>query len=161
MKNVVTASTACLLFICMWQCPRKGLAQQSSESTPSNTQGTKQGTDKPPSNPTAGLPAGGPTCSLGNGGHRLKLENTTGLNIFSIYVSSVNSDSWAKDLLGSNTLRPGSTFTINGLKSGRYDFRFVDADGGACVVRDVLVYENRNLDLTPEALLQCESHSSQ
>src|SRR5271167_1325809 len=80
--------------------------------------------------------------------YNLRMENDTGVELYHVYVSSIYSDIWGDDQLGQGIFHDGSTFTITGISPGRYDLRFVDRGGAACVVRDVPIYGNRYFDLS-------------
>jgi len=80
--------------------------------------------------------------------YNLRMENDTGVELYHVYVSSTYSGSWGDDQLGRSIFHDGSTFTLTGISPGRYDMKFVDRDGAACVVRDVPIYGNRYFDLS-------------
>jgi len=80
--------------------------------------------------------------------HSLRMENNTGYSIYEVRLSSVDDDTWHRDLLGNGVFSSGSSFTITGIASGRYDLLFVDSDGDGCEVSDVPIYQNRDFNLT-------------
>ena len=62
------------------------------------------------------------------------LENRTGVNIYSIYIASHDSDEWGEDLLEADILRDGEDIDIVfHPKAGAklWDLRIEDKDGGS------------------------------
>ncbi len=55
----------------------------------------------------------------------VKLVNpsSSGYTAYYFYISSTSSTSWGVNQLGSNTVAPGSSYTINSIPPGSYDFK--------------------------------------
>jgi hypothetical protein len=91
---------------------------------------------------------GPPTVSV-------RFANRSDLAIRSLYLSPTRDGDWEDDLLGTGTLAPGYNLRVS-KALGRYDLMLVDEDGDRCVVRDIALRGNRTVDITSEALLNCE-----
>ncbi len=57
--------------------------------------------------------------------------NRTGYDVYYLYVSHESSDNWEDDVLGSEILEAGDSFTVNlkGFSSPIFDIKAVDEDG--------------------------------
>jgi hypothetical protein len=75
---------------------------------------------------------------------RIRLINDTSRTIVEFHASNVGSDSWEEDILGRNTVAPGTATTIN-LNDGsgycRFDFLTVLRDGQKVIKRNVNICE--------------------
>jgi len=91
--------------------------------------------------------------------YSLRMENNTGYDLYRVYFSSVNTNQWGDDMLGTRIFRDGTTFTITGIAPGRYDLKFVDQDRDVCILRNVVIYGSLNWDLSQNWLLSCEISS--
>lgn len=83
-----------------------------------------------------------------NSYYNLGMNNNTGFDIYKLYFSSVNSNNWGYDLLGTRIFYDGNRFTLTQISPGHYDVKFVDEDEDVCVMRDVPVYRDLNWDLS-------------
>lgn len=88
------------------------------------------------------------------GPRSVKFRNQSGYAITQVYISPASSEYWGSDRL-SNILYDGWSvdFTI---WPGLYDFKLVDQDGDACVLRKVQVSESEDVTITRAELLACE-----
>lgn len=71
----------------------------------------------------------GQTQPSTSGGSELLVINSSAEPIFYIYMSPSAQTTWGPDLLGSEVLMIGQTFTITGLTPGAWDIRVVDQSG--------------------------------
>jgi hypothetical protein len=83
--------------------------------------------------------------------YEVTLHNESDITIQEVHVSSIYDGSWERDLLGNYTLRPGYRLTVE-VPSGRWDFRFVDRHGDSCILHDVIVNRNADVEVTNEWL---------
>jgi hypothetical protein len=88
--------------------------------------------------------------------YNLQVENDSGYAIYKLQMSSVNDNSWERDLLGSYILYDGYSFTVSNISPGSYDIRLIDEDHDACVINDVRVNGDLTWNLTPVELVGCE-----
>lgn len=88
--------------------------------------------------------------------HQLYLNNHSGYDIYSVYLSGSDNDFWGRDRLDDDVLASPGTFTLFNIAPGIYDLKLVDEDGDECVRTDVWFYENRSINITPDWLLGCE-----
>ena len=83
----------------------------------------------------------------------VEVYNDTGVDIYELYASVVETDDWEEDILGSNILPAGSTFTINftfPADKTRWDFKIVDAAGTSLEFYDL---DFANCSITGATLL--------
>lgn len=73
-----------------------------------------------------------PTVDL----YTLDIVNSTSHDVYEVYVSLSDDESWGPELLGNDVLEPDDTLIIAGLECGEYDFKIVDLDGVECVADD-------------------------
>jgi len=91
--------------------------------------------------------------------YSLKLQNDSKWDIYSLYVSSSETQQWGPDQLGDDTLAAGSSFTLTDLIPGEYDIKFVDEDGDECTLRNIKIFKNESWLLTTPWLARCEGYS--
>ena len=96
-------------------------------------------------------------CS-GVAGGWLRIQNDSRFAIERIYMSATNQSQWGPDQLGTNVLRPGTSFTLTSVSAGRYDLRFIDEDGDRCVLRNVSIDGRTSWTLTSAWLARCEGY---
>jgi esterase/lipase superfamily enzyme len=91
----------------------------------------------------------------------LKIQNASGVGIFSIYMSRPDHAAWEEDALGDGKLAPGNAITVTGIAPGSYDLKLVYENGNSCVIHNYRI-SNRtvSLKITPDLLLRCESVNS-
>lgn len=83
----------------------------------------------------------------------VEVYNDTGVDIYELYASVVETNDWEEDILGSNILPAGSTFTINftfPADKTRWDFKIVDAAGTSLEFYDL---DFANCSITGATLL--------
>lgn len=83
----------------------------------------------------------------------VEVYNDTGVDIYELYASVVETDDWEEDILGSNILPAGSTFTINftfPADKTRWDFKIVDSAGNSLEFYDL---DFANCSITGATLL--------
>jgi len=75
--------------------------------------------------------AGGGTVinDSGSGMAALTIENESEDVIYTVYVSSVDSDDWGDDWLGEAVINPGDSYVIENIPEGAYDLLPKDSDG--------------------------------
>lgn len=59
----------------------------------------------------------------------LRVVNNSGTTIYYLYVSPSSSELWGNDQLGSSVISSGSSFTVNNIPAGTYDFRATNSSG--------------------------------
>ena len=77
----------------------------------------------------------------------IRVVNTSGSSVLSVYITHVDSHSWGRDLLGSETLPPGDSATVEpDTHEGycRFDIKVVYDDG------NVEIFERINLCVETE-----------
>jgi hypothetical protein len=96
---------------------------------------------------------------LRHGRHRLVIQNDSRYDVHRIHLSSSDSNSWGRDVLGATVLTSGSRHTITNIPTGRYDIKFVDEDGDQCVLKSFAVARDLAWTLTTDWLLKCEGYT--
>ncbi len=83
----------------------------------------------------------------------VEVTNSTGYDIYFLYVSHEDSDSWEDDMLGDDVLFPGETYkvTVTDYPSSIFDIRLEDEDGDTYTIWDVDI-EYEDLDITLDDL---------
>ena len=81
------------------------------------------------------------------------LRNESDVTFAQVHVSSIYDRSWESDLLGDYILRPGYRFTVK-VPAGRWDFQFSDGNGDSCVLHNVIVNTNADVEVTNEWLAE-------
>jgi len=84
--------------------------------------------------------------------YNVQMVNASGFSLYHLYVTSIYSDNWGRDRLGSDVLNNGDMLTVSSLAAGQYDFKLVDWQGTTCEVRNVAVYGDRYFYFTTEWL---------
>jgi hypothetical protein len=90
----------------------------------------------------------------------LTIKNQSKFDIYELFISSSEAPNWGRDLLGSDVLRSGSSWTIQKVMTGEYDVKFVDEDGDTCILRNTQLTKDTAWDLTTNWLLRCEFHQT-
>jgi hypothetical protein len=85
------------------------------------------------------------------------LANTSNITIREMYLSTVNSTVWGRDLLGSDQMAINSQWNVK-TPAGRYDLKLVDSDRDVCILRDVYIGADQEVNISNEALLRCEGY---
>lgn len=67
----------------------------------------------------------------------LTIQNNSSVSIYEIYISSVDSQVWGADQLGSDTLDPGDVVEFSEIDCDVYDMKVVDEEGDECVLTDI------------------------
>ena len=81
------------------------------------------------------------------------LHNESDVTFAQVHVSSIYDRSWEGDLLGDYILRPGYKLTVK-VPAGRWDFQFKDGSGDSCVLQNVIVNTNADVEVTNEWLAE-------
>ncbi|MCG8477963.1 MAG: hypothetical protein MI724_02630 [Spirochaetales bacterium] len=75
----------------------------------------------------------------------IEVTNDTGFDIYLLYISHEDSDSWEEDVLGSDILAYGETVRVDvtGYPSSIFDVRAIDEDGDTYTFWgvDIAVYD--------------------
>jgi hypothetical protein len=91
----------------------------------------------------------------------LTVVNSSGFDIYHLYVSSSEIEEWGPDQLGNrptDVLADGGRFRLIEIKTGEYDIKIVDQDGDVCVLRNIQIHNDEEWQITREDLLACEFH---
>lgn len=59
-------------------------------------------------------------------GATLEITNSSGTDVWYVYLSPSKADEWGEDWLGDNVIRDGETYTIEGIPEGIYDVKAED-----------------------------------
>ena len=90
----------------------------------------------------------------------ITLKNSTGYEIFEIYVSPADSEDWGSDYLVNTTLDDGDSFTITlprPLSEARiYDIMFVDIDDDRYCQFDISLTNGQTIEITMDDLYDTE-----
>ena len=85
------------------------------------------------------------------------INNRSSFDIYHMYLSPEDKDTWGPDQLGENVIKSGSSFTLNDIPCGEYDIKIVDEDGDVCVVGPIVMCKDHtHWDLTNTELGRCE-----
>ena len=76
-------------------------------------------------------------------------KNNSGFAIYKFQMSSLNDDSWERDLLGPRVLNDGYSFTVTDIAPRLYDIRVIDEDRDSCVINGVRAYPDLTWNLSP------------
>jgi hypothetical protein len=99
----------------------------------------------------------GGTAVAAQGGS-LQVNNGSSYAIHYLYMSSTAESTWGPDQLGSSVIGAGESFTLSNVPCGNYDVKLVDEDGDECELRNVYLCADAALNITNDALLQCEGY---
>lgn len=80
--------------------------------------------------PTATTAAAQPTPTQSSGA-TIEIINESGQDIWYVYISPSNADSWGEDRLEDRILYEGETLTLRDISPGMYDMRAEDSSGSA------------------------------
>src|ERR1044071_7556914 len=67
------------------------------------------------------------------------VNNRSDWDIYHMYLSPEQKDTWGPDQLGEHVIKSGESFTLNDIPCGEYDIKLVDEDGDACVVEGIVM----------------------
>jgi hypothetical protein len=85
------------------------------------------------------------------------VNNRSDWDIYHMYLSPEQKDTWGSDQLGEHVIKSGESFTLNDIPCGEYDIKLVDEDGDACVVEGIVMCKDHtHWDLTNKELANCE-----
>ena len=70
-------------------------------------------------------------------------------------VQNAERGNWGPDELREFVLGPGKTFTLNDIKPGEYNIKFVDAKGRHCTLRNLPIVKSHAWTLTSAWLEKC------
>ena len=84
--------------------------------------------------------------------YELQMVNAAGFSFYHLYVTSIYSDNWGRDRLGSDVLNNGDMLTVSSLAPGVYDMKLVDWQGTTCEVRNVSIYRDSYFSFTTQWL---------
>jgi hypothetical protein len=90
----------------------------------------------------------------------IKFRNNSRWDIRRIYLSTTETNKWGQDQLGAETLRSGGTFTLNDIRPGEYDLMLIDEDNDKCVMRNIKLFESKELTISSDWLVACQKSSS-
>ena len=81
----------------------------------------------------------------------INIVNNTGYTGLSLYIRPSGTENWGRDLLGSRTLRSGTSFKIDSLPSSRnnrYDVRLVDSDNDTYTKTNIAIQSHDSIIFT-------------
>jgi hypothetical protein len=85
------------------------------------------------------------------------VNNRSDWDIYHMYLSPEQKDTWGEDQLGEHVIKSGESFTLNDIPCGEYDIKLVDEDGDDCVVEGIVMCKDHtHWDLTNKELAKCE-----
>jgi hypothetical protein len=85
------------------------------------------------------------------------INNKSSFDIYHMYLSPEDKDTWGPDQLGEKVIRSGQSFTLNDIPCGEYDIKIVDEDGDECVVEGIVMCKDHtHWDLTNNELGNCQ-----
>ena len=85
------------------------------------------------------------------------IANKSSFDIYHMFLSPEDKDTWGPDQLGEKVIHSGESFTLNDIPCGEYDIKLVDEDGDACVVQGIVMCKDHtHWDLTNSELANCE-----
>lgn len=85
------------------------------------------------------------------------INNKTSFDIYHMFLSPEDKDTWGPDQLGEKVIHSGESFTLNDIPCGEYDIKIVDEDGDACIVEGIVMCKDHtHWDLTNSELARCE-----
>jgi hypothetical protein len=85
------------------------------------------------------------------------INNKSDWDIYHMYLSPEQKDTWGEDQLGEHVIKSGESFTLNDIPCGEYDIKLVDEDGDDCVVEGIVMCKDHtHWDLTNKELAKCE-----
>jgi hypothetical protein len=82
--------------------------------------------------------------------------NRSSVGIRHIYLSPHDAEAWGFDRLGLQTLQPGDSLELSGIRCAPSDVKLVDQDDRQCTLREVKLCEKDSVfNLTDTALALC------
>lgn len=82
------------------------------------------------------------------GGAEITVINSSGWDIYHLYLSPARYDKWGPDQL-KQVIKKGERFLLRGIPCNKYDVKIVNEDGGSCVIGSVPLCQDANqLELT-------------
>jgi hypothetical protein len=149
MKKLLLATGLCAALLalgCSSPATTNGTSNASGAANnanrASNTSANAANTAASPAASPAAANTSANTSAQPGGGQDFTLVNSTGVEIYALYVSPHNADDWEEDVLGRDTLPSGQTVDIKfnrDEKAAMWDLRVEDKDGNA------IEWENLNL----------------
>lgn len=90
------------------------------------------------------------------------INNKSSFDIYHMFLSPEDKDTWGPDQLGEKVIHSGESFTLNDIPCGEYDIKIVDEDGDACIVEGIVMCKDHtHWDLTNSELARCEGWGSE
>ncbi len=90
------------------------------------------------------------------------VNNKSSFDIYHMFLSPEDKDTWGPDQLGEKVIHSGESFTLNDIPCGEYDIKIVDEDGDACIVEGIVMCKDHtHWDLTNSELARCEGWGSE
>ena len=90
------------------------------------------------------------------------INNKSSFDIYHMFLSPEDKDTWGPDQLGEKVIHSGESFTLNDIPCGEYDIKIVDEDGDACIVEGIVMCKDHtHWDLTNTELGRCEGWGSE
>jgi hypothetical protein len=68
-----------------------------------------------------------------------RVVNNSSRTIMNLYISPTSSSSWGVDQLGSSTIAPGASFTVNNIPAGTYDSKIVMSSGNSYTINNIVI----------------------
>jgi hypothetical protein len=91
--------------------------------------------------------------------YTLHLTNSSGFDIYHVYLTSSDVDTWGQDLLGEEVLATAGAVDFINVVAGEHDLKLVDEDGDSCVRMKVKFFQNKAINITRDWLIGCEFHN--
>lgn len=87
----------------------------------------------------------------------VKIINKSKYEIHEMYLSPTKQQEWGPDQLRDDKIATGASFELRKIPVGKYDFKVVDEDGDECIVADIKVTTDENVELNDELLVGCQA----
>ena len=85
------------------------------------------------------------------------IVNKSDWDIYHLYLSRTDKESWGPDQLGDNVIRHSESYTLKNIPCGEYDIKVVDEDGDECIIEDVVMCKDHtHWDITNKELARCQ-----
>jgi len=96
--------------------------------------------------------------ALADNGVSITFDNKSQYDIVELNLSPVKQQDWGDNQLP-ETLKAGSSFTLNSIPANKYDVQFVDEDDDKCVLQDVKIAANETVVITDADLVGCQAQT--
>lgn len=96
--------------------------------------------------------------ALAENGVSITFDNKSQYDIVELNLSPVKQQDWGDNQLP-ETLKAGSSFTLNSIPANKYDVQFVDEDDDKCVLQNVKIAANETVVITDADLVGCQAQS--